>query len=125
MANARQRLGARGEARAAAWYVERGYEVVAQNWRVRDGEIDLVVARDGVVVVCEVKTRSSTAFGTGLDAITFAKQRRLRRLAAAFLQTHHDHRGALVRFDVVSIVGDQHANRGASEGEMLVVEGAF
>ena len=50
----RQRLEARGEAQAAAWYEAQGYEVVARNWRCRDGEIDLVCRRRGVLAIVEV-----------------------------------------------------------------------
>jgi len=84
----RRRLGERGERLAAAWYESRGYTVVARNWRCREGEIDLVVARPGELVFCEVKARSSDRFGTPAEAVTPAKQRRLRALAARFLAGH-------------------------------------
>ena len=64
----------------ARWYEARGYEVLARNWRVREGELDLVVARDGALVFCEVKSRSSDAFGLPAEAVTVSKQARLRRL---------------------------------------------
>ena len=49
MTVARQRLGASGERRAARRYEAEGWEVVARNWRCRDGELDLVVRRDDVL----------------------------------------------------------------------------
>jgi putative endonuclease len=102
----RQRLGAAGEARAAEWYRRAGYEVVARNWRCREGEIDLVVRNRATLVFCEVKTRSSDRFGLPVEAVTPAKQRRIRGLAARFL---HDHDGPVpgIRFDVVSVMGDR------------------
>jgi putative endonuclease len=103
----RRDLGRRGEAATAAWYVRAGYEVVARNWRCRDGEIDLVVLDPaGVVVICEVKTRSSSAFGTPLEAVTATKQRRLRRLAAQWLSSTRQNgvRIRPVRFDVAAVV---------------------
>lgn len=76
----RLRLGALGEQRAADWYRENGYTVVARNWRCREGELDLVVARPGELVFCEVKARSSARFGTAAEAVTARKQARLRLL---------------------------------------------
>jgi putative endonuclease len=104
---ARLALGAGGEAAAAAWYAAHGYEVLDRNWRVRgevDGELDLVVRKGRLVAFCEVKTRTSTAYGSPALAVGRDKQRRLRRLAAAWLRAHRlraDH----VRFDVAAVVG--------------------
>ena len=75
-------LGRSGEDLAAAWYAARGYEVLARNWRCRQGELDLVAGRGGVTVFCEVKTRTSDAFGVPAEAVGPLKQARLRRLAA-------------------------------------------
>jgi putative endonuclease len=52
----RRALGVSGEDLAAAWYQSRGYAVLARNWRTRDGEIDLIVARTREVVFCEENT---------------------------------------------------------------------
>jgi putative endonuclease len=78
--------------------------VLARNWRSRTGEIDLVARCGRLVVVCEVKSRAGTGFGTPAEAVTPAKQRRLRRLAAEWLAATGT-RGVDVRFDVASIVG--------------------
>ena len=67
-------LGASGEDLAAGWYAAQGYEVVARNWRCREGELDLVVARGRAVVFCEVKTRRGHGFGLPAEAV---KQRRM------------------------------------------------
>ena len=70
----------------AAYLQRRGWRVLARNWRCRLGEIDLVARDpDGVAVVCEVKARTGLGFGDPLEAITYAKLRRLRWLAAAWL----------------------------------------
>ena len=70
MPDRRRALGAAGEDVAAAWYRAAGYEVLARNWRCREGELDLVVAGSGVVVFCEVKTRRGDAFGLPSEAVT-------------------------------------------------------
>jgi len=115
----RRRLGASGEDLAAAWYAERGYRVLDRNWRCNDGELDLVLGAPRLVVFCEVKTRSSGAFGAPFEAVTFAKQRKLRGLAMRWLDAH-PHRGADLRFDVASV----YAPRG-TEPTIEVIEAAF
>ena len=97
-------LGTAGEDLVAAWYVANGYVVVARNWRTSFGEIDLVATGRGVVVVCEVKTRRTDAYGSPAHAVTLAKRRRLRRLAAAWLAEHRTpRRTPAVRFDVAAV----------------------
>ena len=105
-ADRRQVLGAKGEALAARWYEDNGYEVLDRNWRRREGEVDLIVRRGRTVVFCEVKTHSSDRFGTGAESVTEAKQRRIRRLAARWLSELTPASGRArveTRFDVVSI----------------------
>lgn len=101
----RARLGAHGEQLAAEWYVARGYRVLARNWRCRDGEVDLVLARGTTVVVCEVKTRSGDRHGSPFEAVTAAKARRLRRLAARWVSECAPFRPDTVRVDVAGVIG--------------------
>lgn len=101
----RRRLGQAGEDAAARWYERSGYVVEARNWRCRDGELDLVACSATTLVVCEVKTRSTPAFGTGAEAVTVAKQARLRRLATIYLGQRSGHFAGIVRFDVASLSG--------------------
>jgi len=98
-------LGARGERLATAYLRGQGYQVVARNWRCDIGEIDLIAARGSLLVIAEVKTRASTRFGVPAEAVGFAKQRKLRRLAAAWL-AQSPARYDEVRFDVVSVIGN-------------------
>ena len=95
-----------GEERAAAWYEDRGYRIVARNWRSRQGEIDLIAEQAGILVFCEVKTRSGIRFGEPFEAVTRAKQLRLRRLAAEWLRSAARPRAHELRFDVASVRGD-------------------
>lgn len=98
-------LGMRGEDAAAAWYESQGYQIVARNWRCRDGELDLIVRDGRTFVFCEVKSRTTSRFGAPVEAITYQKQARLRRLAARWLQ-ESPIRAREIRFDVASILGD-------------------
>lgn len=83
-------LGGWGEDVAAGFLADRGLRIVDRNWRCRAGEIDLValdpVAR--AVVVVEVKTRRSEAYGGPLAAVDHRKAARLRRLAGLWLAEH-------------------------------------
>lgn len=100
---AKDALGRHGEDVAARHLTSVGMVVLDRNWRCDVGELD-IVARDGdTLVVCEVKTRSGTAYGSPLEAVTDVKAARLRRLAARWL-TDHGVRPAGVRIDLVGIV---------------------
>lgn len=99
-------MGAGGEDRAERFYVDRGGQVVARNWRVRWGELDLVVLEDRQLVFVEVKTRRDASyFEGGVEAVTPAKQRRIERAARSFLAaTRLEFEG--VRFDVLVVHED-------------------
>ncbi|HEY6496170.1 MAG TPA: YraN family protein [Trebonia sp.] len=90
-------LGRDGEQAAVSYLEGLGFRILDRNWRCADGEIDIVAAERRTFVVCEVKTRSGTRYGTPLDAVGQAKRRRLRRLAALWLSAHG------VRFDQIRI----------------------
>ena len=102
-AQRRSALGAYGETLAARHLVDAGMVLLDRNWRCELGELDLVLRDGRVLVVCEVKTRSSTAFGTPLEAVTEVKAARLRRLAARWL-ADHTVRPAEVRIDLVGVL---------------------
>lgn len=116
MVDARSLLGADGERAALDRYRERGYVLVARNWRCSIGELDLVLRRGDVLVVCEVKTRRGTAHGAGFEAVDARKRRKLRALTEVFLLTH-DLRTVSVRFDVASV-----AARGSGPDRRATIE---
>jgi putative endonuclease len=96
-------LGRRGEQLAVEYLKCRGLVVLARNWRCRDGEIDVVAADRGQLVVCEVKTRSGTDFGQPAEAVTPVKAARIRRVTQEWLRAHQV-RWCEIRFDVIAIV---------------------
>jgi putative endonuclease len=102
-AEKRRSLGAYGEAYAARHLVDAGMVLLDRNWRCDAGEIDLVLRDGRVLVVCEVKTRSSTAYGSPLEGVTDRKAARLRRLAARWL-ADHPLRPDEVRIDLVGVL---------------------
>mgnify|MGYP000928666318 FL=1 len=102
----RRETGASGEALAAAYLTGRGWTILARNWRCRTGEID-IIARDpdGVLVVCEVKTRRGLGFGDPLEALTYAKVKRLRELSMEWVRSQEERVGP-VRLDAIGILVD-------------------
>lgn len=98
----RKELGRRGEEAAAAYLQRIGFEILDMNWRTKAGEVD-IVARDGTtLVLVEVKTRRTISAGTAEEAVSPTKQKRLGKLAAAYLQ-QLEREPDSVRFDVVGI----------------------
>lgn len=103
---ARKRLGGAGERLAAMWLEERGYRVLARNWRCPYGELDLVAEREGELVFVEVKTRRGERLGAPEEAVTAAKRRHLVASAAAYLGTADTGPGAgerPYRIDVIAV----------------------
>ena len=91
-----------GESLALKHLKARGCEILAQNYRIRRGEIDLI-ARDGeFIVFVEVKTRRSLRFGLPQAAVTLQKQRQISKVALAYLQAQNL-LDAPCRFDVIAI----------------------
>jgi putative endonuclease len=107
---AKDAVGKYGEDVAVRHLTEAGLEIVERNWRCSEGEIDIVARDRDVLVICEVKTRSSVLFGLPAEAVTRRKRERMRRLACLWLQEQSAWVGE-VRFDVVSVL---RAERGAA-----------
>jgi putative endonuclease len=102
MSHSRIKVGKIGEALAVEHFKAQGYEIRAQNYRTRSGEIDLIVQRGKRVVFVEVKTRRNLKFGIPQAAVTPTKQKQISKIALDYLQTH----GLLhapCRFDVIAI----------------------
>jgi putative endonuclease len=103
-AAARRALGAYGEALAARHLVDvQGMVLLDRNWRCDEGEIDLVLRDGAVLVVCEVKTRTSVEHGSPHEAVTEANLARLVRLAVRWIDAH-DVRPEEIRVDLVAVL---------------------
>ncbi|MBM3639489.1 MAG: YraN family protein [Actinobacteria bacterium] len=109
----RQALAAQRLARArwaeelvARWYRQHGFDILAMNWRMYGGELDIVARRGNLLVVCEVKARANNAFGSPAEALTPRKQQLVRRAGRAFV----DEQGLTrcrVRYDLACVTGTQ------------------
>jgi putative endonuclease len=110
----RHAFGRRGEELAARHLERHGWRIVERNHRTRDGEIDLIATRRGILAFCEVKTLvgrgAPPASGPAdpLECVGPAKQIRLRRLARAWIaQRKQDERLAWhrsIRMDVIGVL---------------------
>lgn len=94
--------GAAGEVLAARFLRDKGYTILASNYRCRQGEIDIIAAKDGYIVFAEVKTRRSDALYAPREAVTAAKRRRLIITAGVYMARS----GAQLqpRFDVIEVI---------------------
>jgi putative endonuclease len=103
----KKQIGVRGEDLACAELQRQGMQILERNWRCQLGEIDIVAAETGAdgltLVFCEVKCRSGLGFGHPLEAITFAKMRTLRQLAALWMRQHHV-KASTIRLDAIGVV---------------------
>lgn len=94
--------GIRGEDLAAKYLEEQGLVVLSKNWRCREGELDLVATDRRKLIVCEVKTRTSTNYGHPAEAVTDEKANRIRRLSRQWRAVHNV-RWCQERFDIIAI----------------------
>lgn len=99
----RQQTGRQGEILAATALRESGYTVIAQNYRCRQGEVD-IIARDATYLVfVEVKARRSKSHGLPEESVNTPKRRKIREVARQYLASHPAQSETNIRFDVVAI----------------------
>ena len=95
-------LGTKGETRATEFLKEKGYKILATNWRNNHHEIDIIAQYKNTIIVAEVKTRTGRIFGEPEEFVLKQKQKNLIRAANAYvLKNNVD---LEVRFDIISIV---------------------
>ncbi len=105
LVRAKDVLGREGEGLAAAFLEGQGMQVVDRNWRCSEGEIDIVAMDGQTLVVAEVKTRRTLAFGHPFEAVGPEKLARLHRLSASWCREHHVNPRSR-RVDVVGVIHD-------------------
>ena len=100
------RIGRSGELRAEGYLIDRGFIPVARNYRCKAGEIDLIMREQETLVFVEVRRRKSAAFGSPLETISLAKQRKIQTAAMHFVTAQKISSHQALRFDVVGITDD-------------------
>lgn len=109
--------GRRGEDLAAQHLLREGYEILERNYRIRQGEIDLIAREGDLLCFVEVRSRQSAEHGHPLETIGSRKRQRLVRAARHYLATRGP-ADVFTRFDVISIVYEP-------ELELQLLRGAF
>ena len=94
-------IGAEGETHIAHHLEKNGFSIVARNFTVRSGEVDIIACRDELIVFVEVKTRSNNYFNTS-EVITRSKQKKIILAAKTFL-IHNNFKNKVYRFDVALV----------------------
>lgn len=99
--NNKQQLGVYGENLIATKLEHEGFKILARNYKKRSGEIDLIAAKQSLLVFVEVKMRRSPLFDLA-EVITRSKQQKILTVAKQFIVTHN-HKDSMCRFDVALI----------------------
>jgi putative endonuclease len=104
-----QQSGQAAEALARQFLEQRGLRLLAQNWRCRLGELDLVMLDSDTVVFVEVRYRRYSAWGGAAESVDARKREKLSRAAQHFLQQESRWARHPCRFDVIAITADSQA----------------
>ena len=103
-----QKSGAAAEALARQHLEQQGLRLIAQNWRCRLGELDLVMLHADTVVFVEVRYRRHRAWGGAVESVDARKREKLCRAAQHFLQQESRWSKYPCRFDVIAVNADSH-----------------
>ncbi|AEI47746.1 YraN family protein [Runella slithyformis] len=101
--------GRLGEDKAAAFLENKGFEILARNFRFRHSEIDIIAKKNKILIFAEVKTRTNVSFGMPEEFVDATKRRLIMKAAEQYIfdtDWHGD-----IRFDVISVVITQHTVR--------------
>ena len=98
--------GKRSEIIASQFLKEKGYKIIAVNYKNKIGEIDIIAKDKNAIVFVEVKFRESVAFGYPMEAVDVRKQNKIRRVATIYLKQNSlfDEE---IRFDILSVLGEE------------------
>ena len=115
-----KRVGIIGEKIAVSYLKKRGYKILAKNFKLKCGEIDIVAREGEYICFVEVKTRTSNAFAQPFESVDYIKQKKMQSAALIWLNMHNLD-DALCRFDIVSII----LNKNYKLIEINIIKDAF
>lgn len=114
----RNKIGISGEVYGKEYLINKGYVILHCNWRSRRKEIDIIATKDDMLIIVEVKTRSSYLFGFPEESVGIKKQKSIKEVTADFIQMNPKYK--FIRFDVLSI-----RMQGEQVKEIIHYENAF
>lgn len=114
-------LGQWGEDRAAEWLQQRGWRIVARNFRCRMGEVDIIAEDGRYLAFVEIKLRKDGQYGAACEAVTLSKQRKLRTTAEYYLMCRPT--DLQPRFDVAEVYAPQGTR--TERPDIYYIENAF
>lgn len=94
------------EEKAKEYLLQKGYQILEQNFRIQSGEIDIIAMEGEILCFIEVKYRTTNAYGTPLEAVDFHKQTQIRKTAKYYLTKHGGNEWTPCRFDVIGFEGE-------------------
>ncbi|SDI68013.1 YraN family protein [Chryseobacterium jejuense] len=101
-------FGKKAEEMAADFLQKSGYKILARNFRFQKAEIDIIAEKDELIIIVEVKARSTDAFMLPQEAVTKTKIRSIVLAANHYLEDSDKQNE--VRFDIISVLPDEHRN---------------
>lgn len=114
-------LGQWGEDQAAEWLRQRGWRIVARNFRCRMGEVDIIAEDGRYLAFVEIKLRKDGQYGAACEAVTLSKQRKLRTTAEYYLMCRPT--DLQPRFDVAEVYAPQGMR--TERPDIYYIENAF
>lgn len=101
----RKNIGESGEKQAHDYLVDKGYEILEQNFRHRRGEIDLICLHENTLVFVEVKKRNNNEFGHPETFVSKKQERMIIQVADHYIYAINWHKN--IRYDIIAITGEE------------------
>lgn len=101
-------FGKKAEDLAVEYLQKNGYRILVRNFRFQRAEIDIIAEKNNLIVVVEVKARSTDAFMLPQEAVTKTKIKSIVSAANHYLEEFNKNQE--VRFDIISVLPDDKGN---------------
>lgn len=96
------KLGKRGEEIAAEFLLQNNYEIIQQNFKAQNYELDIIAKKDNILIFVEVKTRNNNYFGEPEESVNHKKEKHITKASELFMNNYDDFID--IRFDIIAII---------------------